>query len=132
MKKVILSILMVLTINVVFAEEPMPEITFLKSSHDFGTFSAQNPVQKCTFLFVNTGKSPLYITQAIASCGCTVPTYTDKPIAPGDTGKIEVKYNGTGRYPGKFKKTITITSNTKQRYNRVFIEGIMAEKEENK
>jgi len=120
-----------MTISILgFAEEPMPEMTFLQTTHNFGTFSALNPIQKCTFLFVNTGKAPLYVHQAFATCGCTIPTFTEKPIAPGDTGKIEVKYNGTGRFPGKFKKTITIACNAKQRYSRVFIEGTMVDEEE--
>ena len=132
MRKLLLPLVLLLTLSIAFAEEPAPEITFLKTSHDFGTFTNQNPVQTCTFKFTNTGNAPLYISQAIASCGCTVPTYTDKPVQPGDTGKIEVKYNGTGRYPGHFKKTITVTTNTKKRYSRLFIEGVMNNTEENK
>ena len=52
------------------------ELTFEKTSHDFGTFSEDDPVVTTTFKFKNSGDTPLVIHQAIASCGCTVPEYT--------------------------------------------------------
>ncbi len=48
------------------------KISFDKLVNDFGTFSENNPVQKCTFTFTNTGDKPLVINQATANCGCTV------------------------------------------------------------
>ena len=45
------------------------------------------------FEFKNTGKAPLVISGASSSCGCTVPSWPKDPIAPGATGKIEVKYD---------------------------------------
>jgi hypothetical protein len=47
---------------------------------------------------------------AQGSCGCTVPSYTKEPIAPGASGIIGVKYD-TNR-SGAFTKTITLTSNS--------------------
>lgn len=58
------------------------KISFDKLVNDFGTFSENNPVQKCTFTFTNTGDKPLVINQATASCGCTVANYTKTPIKP--------------------------------------------------
>lgn len=60
------------------------KISFDKLVNDFGTFSENNPVQKCTFTFTNTGDKPLVINQATASCGCTVANYTKTPIKPGE------------------------------------------------
>lgn len=68
---------------------------------------------------------PLIINQAIASCGCTIPDFTEKPVMPGESGEINVTYNGTGRYTGKFKKVITVQSNAKTRLIRLYIEGEM-------
>lgn len=87
------------------------KIEFDKLTNNFGTFSESNPVQKCTFTFTNKGDKPLIINQAVASCGCTVPTYTKTPIMPGGKGVISVTYNGKGKFPGHFKKTITIRTN---------------------
>jgi hypothetical protein len=103
------------------------EITFETTMHDFGTFSSDNAVQTCTFTFTNTGDAPLIIHQAVASCGCTVPTYPKEPIRPGQKGTIEVKYDGTGKFAGVFRKSITIRSNAKNDVVRLSINGNMTE-----
>ena len=59
------------------------EIRFDKLTVNFGTFSEANPVKKTTFTFTNVGNQPLVINQVVASCGCTVPKYDKRPIAPG-------------------------------------------------
>lgn len=81
-----------------------------RMSHDFGTITTIDPV-KTTFTVTNTGKNPLIITNAKATCGCTVPIWPREPIAPGKSAKIEVSYTGKGK-AGKQNKTVTITANT--------------------
>lgn len=103
------------------------DIKFDKTVHDFGKFSENDPIVKCTFTFTNTGDKPLVVNQAVASCGCTVPTYTKKPVQPGETGTVNVTYNGKGKFPGHFKKTITIRTNGKTEMVRLYIEGDMEE-----
>lgn len=109
------------------AQEPKAEIKFEKTVHDFGKFTENNSVMTCSFLFTNTGKAPLIITQCVASCGCTIPMYSDKPIAPGKTGTIKVTYNGKGRLPGQFKKIITVMTNASNKLTRLYIQGEMLE-----
>ena len=104
------------------------EIKFDKLTHDFGNFSEASPVVTCTFTYTNTGDKPLVINQAVASCGCTVPEYTKEPVQPGEKGSIKVTYNGTGKFPGHFKKSITIRTNGKVEMTRLYIEGTMEEK----
>ena len=110
-----------------FAQAGKAEIKFDKTSHNFGQFSEKQPIQKCTFPFTNTGTAPLVINQAIASCGCTVPAYTKTPILSGKKGEITVTYNGTGKFPGHFKKTITVRSNATTEMTRLQVEGDMEE-----
>lgn len=86
-------------------------------------------VVSCVFTFTNIGDAPLVIHQAVASCGCTVPDYTKEPILPGKTGTIKVTYNGTGKYPGHFKKSITLRTNAKTEMLRLYIEGNMTAKD---
>ena len=105
--------------------EKMAEINFEVTKIDLGTFSEKDGEQKCSFMFTNTGNAPLVINQAFASCGCTVPTYTKDPVKPGEQGKIDVTYNGKGKFPGHFNKTITIRSNAKTEIVRLGIEGTM-------
>lgn len=106
--------------------EKAAEIKFDTLSYDFGTFAEKEGVVKCTFYFTNVGNAPLIIHQAIASCGCTVPNYPKDPIKPGERGTIDVSYNGAGKFPGKFKKNITVRSNAKENgVVRLTIEGNM-------
>ena len=99
------------------------------ADHNFGTFSENNPVVSCTFTFTNVGDAPLVIHQAVASCGCTVPEYTQEPVMPGKTGTIKITYNGTGKYPGHFKKSVTLRTNAKTEMMRLFVEGDMTAKD---
>ncbi len=87
------------------------EITFDKILHDFGNIS-EGEVVNTIFKFTNTGDNDLYIVDAIASCGCTVPKYPkNTPIEPGNTGEIEVKFDSSGR-PNLQTKLIKISTNT--------------------
>lgn len=108
------------------------EITFDKTTHNFGSFPESSPKVTCTFHFKNTGDGPLVIHQAIASCGCTVPQYPKEPIKPGEEGDITVTYNGAGKFPGHFKKSVTIRTNGKTEMTRLYIEGDMLPGEETK
>ena len=80
-----------------------PQIKFEKTVIDFGTFSMDEPVQKCTFKFTNVGNAKLVINAVHASCGCTVAEYPKDFIAPGATGEITVTYDGSNKRPGRFK-----------------------------
>ena len=64
----------------------------------------------------------------MTSCGCTVSTYTKEPVAPGKTGTVNVTYNGLGKFPGKFKKSVTLRTNSKTSMVRLYIEGNMEER----
>lgn len=89
---------------------PPTTVTFAQMEHDFGTIK-QNSENKYIFSFVNTGPNPLIIQDAKGSCGCTVPKYPKQPVAPGETGEIEVVYK-PGTQKGDQTKTVTLTANT--------------------
>ncbi len=116
--------MLVASMNIAFAQA---QIKFDKLTYDFGNFSESSAVQKCNFSFTNVGDQPLVINQAVASCGCTVPTYTKTPIKPGEKGSIVVTYNGKGKFPGHFKKTITVRTNGVPEMTRLYVEGNMEE-----
>ncbi|MCF0198715.1 MAG: DUF1573 domain-containing protein [Bacteroidaceae bacterium] len=109
-------------------KELYAEITFDTLKIDLGTFPESDPERRCSFQFTNTGDKPLVINQAFASCGCTVPNYPKAPIKPGERGAIDVTYNGSGKFPGKFAKTITVRSNARNEIVRLTISGVMTEK----
>ncbi len=84
------------------------EISFEEKVFDYGTIT-KGADGNHTFTFTNTGNSPLIIESVKSSCGCTVPKKPEAPIAPGDSGSIQVRYD-TQRL-GVFRKTITVTTN---------------------
>ena len=127
MKKIIMMTLMLVCgMTAVMAQKPA-QIKFDKTTHNFGSFSENEPKVSCSFTFTNIGEQPLVINQAIASCGCTVPEYTKTPIQPGEKGEIKVTYNGTGKFPGHFKKSIPVRTNGAVEMTRLYIEGDMTE-----
>ena len=85
-------------------------MSFESKEHDFGQIAYGAPQEKI-FEFTNTGDAPLIITDAKSSCGCTVPDYPkNQPIAPGESGSLVVKFNGTGA--NQVTKSITVNTNT--------------------
>ena len=83
-------------------------MVFENETIDYGTIP-HNADGKREFVFVNNGNKPLVIESTQGSCGCTVPTKPEGPIAPGAKGIIGVKY-ATDRV-GAFTKTVTVKSN---------------------
>ncbi|MBT8195317.1 MAG: DUF1573 domain-containing protein [Bacteroidia bacterium] len=92
------------------AKEKLPEFEFNETSHSFGQIMAGQSVTH-EFEFTNTGNADLIISNASASCGCTVPEFSKEPIAPNENGKIKVVFNSTGR-SGMQAKTVTVIANT--------------------
>ena len=86
-----------------------PKIVFNKDSHDFGTI-VQGEVVSYTFLYQNEGDGGLVLTSASSSCGCTVPSYSKKPLEPGKKGKLEVVFDSKGKM-GTQNKTVSIRTN---------------------
>lgn len=102
-------------------EERKPVMEFDSLVKDFGTITQGEKVTK-TYAFTNTGNSELVITSAKGSCGCTVPDYPRKPIAPGESGKITVRFDSQGKN-GKQHKKIHIVCNTTPPNNTIAIKG---------
>ncbi len=88
----------------------LPVFEFETENHEFGSIK-EGDVVSFDFKFRNAGKAPLIITQASASCGCTVPEYSKDPIAPGEKGFIKVTFNSEGKH-GMTSKTVTLLANT--------------------
>jgi hypothetical protein len=91
---------------------PKTVLSFTETKHSFGTITEGEKV-KHSYHFKNTGTNPLLIYNAIASCGCTVPSFPKEPIAPGGEGDIEVEFNSHNRV-GHQEKNVMIYSNGEQ------------------
>ncbi len=93
-----------------FAQNNKAKIEFEKLIHDYGTLKEEKGLQQFSFSFKNSGASPLVLNNVHASCGCTTPEWSRKPIAPGEEGFVKVSFNPRNR-PGPFNKTIIVSSN---------------------
>lgn len=102
-----------------------PVMTFEKATYDFGKLKQGESVQYI-FKFKNTGKTPLIISDASATCGCTVPEPPKDPIMPGKDGEIKVVFNSTGKM-GVQDKVVTITSNANPTVSEVHLIGEVIE-----
>lgn len=98
-----------------------PVMKFDKDIHDFGKIKGGDKVTY-DFKFTNTGKSPLIITDATATCGCTKPVWPTTPVKPGESAAINVTFNSAGKM-GLQDKMITITANTKPAQSMVHLIG---------
>ena len=110
------------------ADANKSEFTFNEEEFNFGTIK-QNDMVNHEFVFTNTGKEPLVITEAHGSCGCTVPQWPKEPIKKGEKGVIKVTFNSAGKM-GMQDKTVTITSNAKSSPKVLHLKGTVLTKEE--
>jgi hypothetical protein len=92
------------------ATNPEPIMSFEETVWDFGTITDGERVSH-TFKFKNTGKADLIISNATASCGCTIPVWPKEPIKPGQEGEIKVEFNSKGKI-GNVTKDINVIANT--------------------
>ena len=135
MKKLIATLgIFVFAVATIFAQDATnkiesnggAEMTFATEVIDYGTIP-QNADGVRTFKFTNTGNAPLIISNAKGSCGCTVPTWPKKPINPGESSEISVKY-ATNRL-GPINKSVTVTSNAVTPTKVLRIKGNVQDKE---
>ena len=109
MRTLLLGLTLFLTLNLRAQEQTTgPAIEFTSQVVDYGEIErGSDGIRR--FEFTNTGNQPLVISKVYSSCGCTIPKKPEAPIAPGDKGEIQVKYD-TNRV-GPIRKTITVNSN---------------------
>jgi len=110
------------------AQDKVAKIEFKTDVIDYGTIEkGANGVR--FFEFTNTGEAPLIITKVKSSCGCTTPSWPKNPVLPGESGKIEVKYNTMIVSP--IRKTITVSSNADKPTVALKIKGLVVDSSKN-
>jgi len=99
MKKVFLfTAALFLGLAVMAQTKPEDVTTFNSETHNFGKIKHNVPVVYF-FEFKNISDKPLVVENASASCGCTVPEKPEKPVMPGETGKLKVQFNASAVGP---------------------------------
>jgi len=97
-----------------------PVISFEKLTHDFGQIKQGTPVS-FEFVFTNTGKEPLLLSEPRSSCGCTVPSYPKEPIMPGQKKSIKITFDA--EKSGDFSKQVNVLSNAENSPVVIVIKG---------
>ena len=110
MKKILLFTGLLFLVTNLFSQEKLAEIKFTETIIDYGIIENGEDGNR-TFVFKNTGNSPLVFTRIFSSCGCTIPKKPEKPVMPGKSGEIQVSYDT--KRTGIFQKAITVKSNAK-------------------
>lgn len=96
-------------------------VSFETREFNFGTVN-EGEVVATTFKLTNSGKTDLVITNAQATCGCTIPVWPKQAIKPGESDVIEVKFDTSGK-PNRQTKSITLTTNTESGREILTIKG---------
>lgn len=99
----------------------LANMDFVDTLYDFGTINEGEIIAR-SFEFTNNGKSPLIISNANASCGCTVAEFPREPLAPGKKSAIKVQFNSAGKF-GHQEKNITLVTNSSKGNHMLFLKG---------
>lgn len=103
-----------------------PVIAFEGKNWSFGKLTEGDKVEH-KFFFTNTGKAPLVIKDASATCGCTYPSRPYVAIKPGEKSYIGVTFDSKGK-SGQQKPTVTVVTNAGT--HKLYMEGMVEAKTE--
>ncbi len=127
-KLVLIAILAFVGFNSAMAQKTA-KMQFKSETLDYGEIKKGSDGVR-VFEFTNTGDIDLVITNVTSSCGCTIPKKPDGPVKPGESGKIEVKYDT--RRVGPIRKTVTVYSNAEEPTKALKIKGRVLDDEATK
>ena len=88
--------------------------------HDFG--KVKGP-QEYTFMFKNEGTTSLTVETTRTTCGCTAASFDQKPVPPGETGRIKVEFDGEVPIGNRFKKKVKVFFLEKKRPETLVVKG---------
>ena len=124
MKRVFICfILAMLTTSLAAQEKVGPKMTFDSATHNFGDVERKGGDLVKEFRFVNKGDAPLVIKKITKSCSCMSVVYSRKPVMPGESAVIKIKYEPHKVEPGIFHKAIQIYSNESTEVRLITIQG---------
>lgn len=98
----------------------IPDIEFSERIIDLGNLSNDTNIQ-ATFYVRNAGLEKLVIKGIDTECSCTSYELENNMVLPGDSTKLLIKYNTTGKAPGFQRSAIIVESNTEKEFNTIFI-----------
>lgn len=75
------------------------------------------------FAFANIGADTLKVITVTGDCSCTNIEYDKRPIPPGGSGNIVVKFNSEGLGLGTVTKIVLVQTNTKPKLHSLYLKG---------
>lgn len=105
------------------AQSSRPVMVFDRLTHNFGDVPRKGGDLIKEFRFVNKGDAPLVIKKITKSCSCMSVVYSRKPVMPGESAVIKIKYEPHKVEPGIFHKAIQIYSNESTEVRLITIQG---------
>jgi Protein of unknown function (DUF1573) len=107
------------------AGDKLAAFNFRETSFDFGKIQSGDTVSH-DFGFVNTGNTPLLISDVSATCGCTAVNWPRNPIMPQQSGNIKIQFSKR-HDPGQHSKTAIIKANTVGAYTVLRIKALVSD-----
>ncbi len=121
------SIILIIALLCCCATKLHAQLVFEPSEWDFGTIREIDGRVSHTFTGENRGTTPLVILDVIASCGCTVPQFSRRPILAGAKTEITVTFDPANR-SGIFNKELTVYSSERKKIATLTIRGRIEER----
>lgn len=129
MQQIRLLVSIILTICVLSVDAASPTaLSFADTIWNFGRIKEVDGKVSHTFVCRNTSSEPVVIVDIAASCGCTVPEYSRKPILPGEQTSVKVTYDPQNR-PGTFAKSLEVYGAGRALLAELQIKGNVIERE---
>ena len=127
MIKNVLSVLYVLFViwHPLRAQSLTAAIAFDERVYDFGTVSEKSGKVSHTFLFRNTGKTPVVIDDIYSGCGCIGRVLSKDPVPPGGKGKLTIIFNPDYK-AGFFSREILVYIDKGKQYSHIWVQGTVA------
>jgi len=103
----------------------MPVAEFTRQYADLGTIS-QGEKTGIDFVYVNKGDADLIVLSCHSSCGCTVPSFSTKPLSPGDSASIRLIFDSAGTH-GVQNKSAHVVTNARNAETDLIISALVVE-----
>jgi hypothetical protein len=121
MKRTLLSAAaMLLLATASFAHFLAAAFGWTNTTQDLGRIRQGKPIS-ISYTFTNTGTTPLVVTSAKGSCGCTGVEYPQAAVMPGAKGEIKATFNAAAL--GAFNKSVFVESNASEGVATLMFKG---------
>ena len=97
-------------------------LQFVSKEWNFGSIREESGPIAHTFEATNRSEYPEVILDVTSTCGCTKPLFTRRPVRPGDTTAVTVRFNPAGQ-SGLIDRTLVVYGSGNRVIERLRITG---------